>query len=162
VIGVLLVVLGALLVVAGVVGCLLPVLPGPPLAFGGLLLLWAERGGEAATFDGGTVLALGLATVGVTLLDLVTPLWGARRYGASRLGVWGSVAGMVVGAFAFPPLGMVLGAFAGAVAGELLDGKAAGPSLRAAWGVFVGTVVGILLKLLVTIAIAFVYVRELL
>lgn len=79
--------------------------------------------------------------------DYVIPAVGAKKYGASRAGVWGSIIGMLMGVFLFPPFGMLIGAFAGAVAGELLIGKKGKEPLRAAWGVFVGNIVGTGLKL---------------
>jgi uncharacterized protein YqgC (DUF456 family) len=156
----LLVIAGAGLVVVGVVGCVLPVLPGPPLSFAGLLLLWWARGWDAGSFGVTTVVVLGGLSVLVTVLDFVLPAWGARRYGASKAGVWGSVLGMIVGIFFFPPFGMLAGAFLGALGGELLVGKDGDEAGRAAWGVFVGTVAGIGLKLAVSLATAVVYVIE--
>ena len=157
-----LILLGALLVVAGIVGCVLPVLPGPPLSFAGLLLRWWARGWSAGSFGWVEVTVLGLFAALVTVLDLVLPVWGAKRHGASRPGLWGSVIGMLVGLLFFPPFGMLLGAFLGALGAELLIGKRERDAAKAAWGVFVGTMAGIGLKLAVSVAIAAVYVLELL
>lgn len=162
---VLLIAAGALLVLVGLVGCILPVLPGPPLSFAGLLLLWGTRAWDAETFGWVTVLVLGVATVLVTIVDTLAPILGAKRYGASKAGIWGSILGMIVGILGFlplGPLGMLVGAFLGAWIGESLAGKEGAQALRAAWGVFVGTVVGIVLKLVVSVAIAVYFVMELL
>ena len=156
-----LIVIGAVLVVAGFVGCVLPVIPGPPLSFLGLILLWWAEGWEAETFGVTTVLVLGWLTVAVTVFDFVAPAWGAKRFGASKAGIWGSVVGMIVGLVFFPPLGMFVGAFAGAIAGELAAGKETGEAARGAWGVFIGTMAGILLKLVVSGALAVYFVLEL-
>ncbi len=158
----LLILLGAGFLLAGVIGCVLPVLPGPPLSFLGLLLLWAARDWQAGTFTGTHVLVLGVLAALVTALDLLLPVWGAKRYGASRTGLWGSVLGMFVGIFFIPPFGLLVGAFLGALGGEFLAGKGERDALKAAWGVFVGTLAGIGLKLAVSIAIAVLYIRELL
>ena len=157
-----LIITGILLQLAGLIGCVLPVLPGPPISFAGLILLWWARDWSAAEFGLPAVLILGLLTVIVTVLDFVVPAWGAKRYGASRTGVWLSVIGMLVGMIAFPPFGMLIGAFAGALAGELIVGKREGEAAKAAWGVFVGTMAGIGLKLAVSMAIVVIYVIELL
>lgn len=154
--------LGLLLLLAGLVGCILPVLPGPPLSFAGLLLLWWLRDWAFEDFGWGVVAVLGVLTVVVTVLDLVLPAWGARRYGATSGGVWGSILGMLVGMVFFPPFGMLVGAFVGALAFELLAAKPEGEALKAAWGVFVGTMLGVGLKVAVSLAITFVYVVELL
>jgi len=142
----------------------LPVIPGPPLSLAGLVLLWGARGWDADAFGWPTIVWLGVATVIVTILDYVTPVVGARRYGASRAGVWGSVIGMVVGLLGLlpvGPLGMLVGAFLGAWVGEVLVGKEGFAALKAAWGVFMGTVVGIVLKVAVSLAIAVYFVLEL-
>jgi len=161
-------VLAALAVVcllAGLIGCIAPILPGPPLSFAGLILAWAASGWSTEVLGGWTVLVLGLATVVVTVLDLLAPVIGARRYGATSAGVWGSVVGMILGIAGFlpvGPLGMLVGAFLGAWVGELVAGQEGAAALRAAWGVFVGTVVGIVLKLIVSLAISYFAVRALL
>jgi len=144
------------------VGCVLPVLPGPPISFVAILLIFGAQGWQAETFGVTTVLVLGGAAVLVTILDFVTPLWGAKKYGASRMGIVGSIAGMIAGAIFFPPFGLILGAFVGALAGELIEGKQGSEATRAAWGVFIGTVIGILLKLGVCVAITVYWVREIL
>jgi len=158
---ILLIVLGALCHLAGLAGCVLPILPGPPLSFLGILAVWGARGWEAETFDGWGVLAMGAAALVVSVLDNLAPVIGAKRYGASRLGFWMSVVGTLAGAIFFPPFGLVLGALAGALAGELLVGKPVGQALRAAWGVFVGTMLGILLKVAVSLWMAVHFVLEL-
>ena len=161
---VVLVILAILLNAVGLVGCVLPVLPGPPLSFLGLLLLWWGRGFETEAFGAWTVLILGISAVLVTIVDTLAPVIGARKYGASKAGVWGSIIGMVVGILGFlplGPLGMLLGAFLGAVAGEIASGKGTPAAIRAAWGVFMGTVVGLVLKLVVSLAAAFYLIVEL-
>ena len=99
-------------------------------------------------------------TIVVTLLDYVVPAIGAKRYGASTLGVWGSIIGMLFGLVIFPPWGMLIGAIAGALAGEMLSGKKGEKVVRAGWGVFVGNILGIGLKLAFSGAILFFYIKE--
>jgi uncharacterized protein YqgC (DUF456 family) len=159
-----LVTLGILCLLVGLAGCIVPVIPGPPISFVGLLLAWAARDWDPQALGWVSVLVLGAATIVVTIVDTLAPVLGARRYGASRAGVWGSVLGMVVGILGFlpvGPLGMLAGAFLGAWVGELVAGKAGAPALRAAWGVFVGTVMGIVLKFVVSIAITVYFVLTL-
>ncbi len=160
IVDIVLVVSGIVLLFAGLVGCVLPILPGPPLSYVGLVLLWGARSWEAHTFGTATMLLLGGLTIAVTVLDYVAPVIGAQRFGASRAGIWGSVVGMIIGMIFFPPFGMLVGAFLGAVAGEVASGKQGSEALRAAWGVFVGTVAGIILKLAVSVAIAVYFVIE--
>ena len=155
-----LVALGALLTVAGLVGCVLPVLPGPPLSWLGLLLLSIAQ--DWSPYGGRFLLLLAVVAVVVTVLDYVVPGWGAKKAGASRAGVWASVLGMLAGMIWFPPFGMILGSFVGAVLGELLVGRSGGASLKAAWGVFVGTIAGIILKLTASGVMTYYFVAGLL
>jgi uncharacterized protein YqgC (DUF456 family) len=141
---VLLVGLGVLLLLAGFAGCILPMLPGPPLAYVALFCVTIDRGW--AVYTTLEIVLLGVLMALVTVVDLLLPVLGAKKHGASRAGVWLSVAGLVVGTFLFPPFGFLLGAFAGALAGELLAGKGA-RAMRPAWGVFVATLAGVGLKL---------------
>jgi uncharacterized protein YqgC (DUF456 family) len=158
---VLLLSIGSLLLATGLVGCVLPVLPGPPLSFAGLLLQWAAFDFQADTYGGITILVLGALSILVTVLDFVAPAWGAKRYGASKVGVWGSVLGMLIGFVFFPPFGMLVGAFLGALGAEFVAGKAENDAMRAAWGVFIGTMAGVAMKLAVSVATVLVFVREL-
>lgn len=140
-----LIISGSIMMLTGILGCALPVLPGPPLSYAGLLLLHFTGKYD---FSGTFLLTWALVTVAVTLIDYWVPVWGAKKYGAGQAGVWGSIAGLIVGLLFFPPFGIIIGPFAGAVIGELLSGKASPEALRAGWGSFVGFFAGILLKLI--------------
>jgi len=159
VLSVLLVVLGIVLLAAGFVGCILPILPGPPIAFLALICVSIDQGW--GTYSVLEWIVLGALVILVTVLDFVVPMMGAKKYGASRTAIWISVVGMVVGLILFPPFGMLIGAFVGAFLGELMAGKGSAEALRPAWGVFVGTVVGTGLKLAVCGVIAFYFVAAL-
>jgi uncharacterized protein len=153
-------ILAVVCVLGGLAGCILPALPGPPLSYVGFFIVWAARGFEARTFGNVAPWVLLGVTIVVTVLDTLAPMLGAKRYGATKWGVWGAVVGLLVGIVWFPPFGMIVGTFVGALAGELLKGQSRRQSMRAAWGVFVGTMVGIVLKLAVSAAIAwFVFVE---
>ena len=155
-----LIILGALLQLAGLVGCILPWLAGPPRNFIGLILLSVAKGWKP--FSPTFLVIMGGLTVLTMVLDYAMPLAGARRFGASKRGFWGAVIGMLVGAFVFPPFGLILGAFVGAVVGELSAGKEEKSALRAGWGVFVGTMAAMAVKLVVSGIMTFYFVRALL
>jgi uncharacterized protein YqgC (DUF456 family) len=152
-----LVVLGFLLLAAGMVSCVLPILPGPVISYLALIVLCLARGWE--TFSVPVLIVLGVLAVAVAVLDNVLPVLTARKWGAGKGGIWGSIIGMLAGMFLFPPFGAILGTFAGAVLGELIFGKMKGKALRAGWGVFVGTMLALAVKLAVSGVIAFFYVR---
>ena len=138
-------IVGLLVSVAGLVGCVLPVIPGLPLSFAALLILSLAR--DWQPFSTLFLAAMGVLTVVVSVLDSVIPALGARRFGATKAGIWGSVIGMLAGLFFFPPFGIFLGAFAGAVAGEMISGKQVEGALRAGWGVLLGTALSLGFKL---------------
>jgi len=137
--------LGAIFIIVGILGCILPVLPGPPISYAGMLLLQLT---DNPPFESKTLVIWFLVAAGVTLLDYVVPVWGTRKYGGTRKGVWGSVIGLVAGIFFYPPIGIIVGPFAGAVIGEMLAGKQSNDAFRAGFGSFVGLLAGTLLKLI--------------
>ncbi len=151
-----LVVAGIILLVAGIAGCVLPGLAGPPLSFAALLLLHFT---ERYQFSSRLLIIWGVVTLVVTALDYLIPIWGAKQFGASKRGIWGSIIGLVVGLF-FPPVGIILGPFAGAVIGELTAGKETAPAIKAGLGSFVGLLAGILIKLVVSGLITWLFLEK--
>jgi uncharacterized protein YqgC (DUF456 family) len=139
------VVLAWLILITAMVGSILPVLPGPPIAYGAVLLLDWTSGWVLSWQEHAIVLAV---IVLATALDYVVPAMGAKKFGASKLGVRMSVVGMLVG-FVFPPWGLFIGAAVGAILGELMAGKRDRRAIKAAVGVLAGTVAGTMLKLAV-------------
>lgn len=152
------IILGLILAISGLIGCIFPIIPGPPLSFIALIILSYAKNWEpfSATF----LIVIGGLTVLVAILDYVVPTIGAKKYGASKLGIWGSFIGLIIGLLAFPPLGMFIGGFVGAVAGELLAGREGEMALRAGWGVFAGSLVSMGLKMGLTGVMIFFYVKE--
>lgn len=153
------IVIGSVFMLLGIAGCVLPILPGPVLSFLGLLLL-ALLKQFSPPLTPVLMMIMALLTLVVTAGDYVMPLWGAKRYGATKWGIWGSVIGMAIGIF-FSPFGMLLGAFIGAVAVEWLVQKERGKALKAGWGVFIGSLAGTALKLGVSGMMAYYFIRGL-
>lgn len=154
----LLIILGALALLAGTAGCVLPFLPGPPVAWVGLVILHFSHG---ANLPGKTLIISGMITLVITLADLLLPVWAARRRGVSRTARQGVVIGMIVG-LCFGPWGILLGPLAGAFLGELLARRGdARLALKAAWGAFIGFVLGTGLKLVWCIVMAWWFVKAL-
>jgi hypothetical protein len=157
---IILILLGALFQLVGLAGCVLPMLAGPPFNFIGLILLSIAKGWEP--FSPGFLILMGGLTALTLILDYALPLAGTRRFGASKRGFWGAFIGMAAGVLFFPPFGLILGAFAGAVAGELSAGKERSAALRAGWGVFAGLMASVAVKLVVSGIMTFYFVRALL
>ncbi len=149
-------ILAGLMVIVGIIGTVLPALPGVPLVFAGLLLAaWADGFDKVGWAP---LVVLGL----LTLLSLVVDFWatakGAKRVGASRMAVIGSVLGMLAGLL-LGPFGIFIGAFAGAVAGELLHRRSIGQEdLGAAAKIGLGTWLGIVLGMALKLALVFTMV----
>ena len=149
---------GAALMIVGIVGCVLPVIPGPPLSFAGLLLLHFSKYGD---FSFEFLLLFGFIAVIVTLMDYVVPIWGTKKFGGSKAGMWGAAIGLVIGLFVLPPLGIIVGPFAGAVIGEAMTGKKAAEAFRAGMGSLLGLMMGVGLKLAASIVLTYYFVKEL-
>jgi len=154
-------VLGAALVLVGFIGSVLPIIPGPPISWAGLLLLkWTDYVDDHGAAYENALWILLFFVILVTILDYVVPIMGTKKYGGSRRGVWGATIGVVVGLF-FGPLGIIIGPFLGAYIGEITTGKKDKDALRAAWGSFMGFLLGVGLKLMVCGTILFFFIRYL-
>ena len=151
-----------LIIIVGIAGCILPVIPGPPLTFAGVLVAQLTK---FADLSFNTLFFLGVLAVVVQVLDYIVPAWGAKKFGGSRAGVWGSVIGLIIGIFFLPlgPFGIVGilgGPFCGALVGEIMAGKKSDKAFRAAFGTFIGFVTGTLMKLATSFIIAGFFVKE--
>ncbi len=111
-----LLVLGFILIIIGIAGCILPVIPGPPISYIGLLLLHFTSKASLSTF---TLVFTGTLVVVVTILDYFVPICGTKLSGGSKWGMRGSAIGLIIGLL-FGALGIFLFPFLGALAGELL------------------------------------------
>lgn len=150
--------LGILMMFGGILGSVLPFLPGPPLSYTGLLLLhFTERYHFSSQF----LIVWAVITATTYLIDYFIPIWGTRHFGGSRLGVWGSIIGLVAGIFFFPPFGIIIGPFAGAIIGELIAGKNSYAALRAGFGSFAGFLAGTLIQLIASGMMAWYFAKEL-
>ncbi len=150
-------VIGGLLMLAGIAGCVLPFIPGPPLSFLGLLV---QQLGSRDPFTAKFLWIWAGITVVVTALDYIIPVVGTKRYGGSKYGAWGCTIGLIAG-FWFGPLGIIIGPFVGAFVGELLASQDSATALKSAWGSFVGFLMGTLIKLIACLVMAWYLVRYL-
>lgn len=147
--------IGFILVIAGIIGCFLPSIPGPPLNFAALIML---KFYDSESFSIMFLVVWGIITLVVTILDYVLPVMGAKFYGASKYGIWGSVIGMIIGLFFFPPFGMIAGVFIGAVLGEFLAGQENSKALRAGFGTFIISVSMIVVKFALSAVMSFYFI----
>ena len=153
-----LIVFGIIFIVGGILGCVLPIIPGPPLSYVGLLLLHFT---ERYQFSSRFLVIWGILTIVVYALDYLIPAWGTKKFGGSKRGVWGSIIGLLLGLFFFPPLGIIIGPFLGAVIGELSAGKDSSSALKSGFGSFLGFLAGTLLKLITSGMMTWYFFKEL-
>jgi uncharacterized protein YqgC (DUF456 family) len=171
---ILLIILGAICLLLGLVGCVAPVVPGVPLSYLGLWLLhWTER----VQFSWQFLLVWAVVTIVIQVLDYFIPAWGTKKFGGSKYGVWGSTIGLLAGLF-MGPMGIILGPFIGAVLGEMIyfnrhpqtepnqstsnNNSNFNRALRAGIGSFIGLLTGTILKLICCGMMVFYFVKELL
>lgn len=142
--------------ILGIAGCLLPMLPGPPLSYLGLIAIHFST---KIDFSSKFLISWGIIVILVSILDYVIPIWGTKYFGGSKYGVWGSMAGLLAGLF-IPPVGIIIGPFLGAVVGEMLAGNKQN-AMKAGFGSFIGFLAGTVVKLLVSLILLYYFVATL-
>lgn len=145
-----LLIIGFVLMLVGILGSFLPVLPGPPVSWIGLLLLHLTKAVPDNWWFLGITLVIALL---VTVMDYIIPAAGTKKFGGSKAGMWGSIIGLLVAVF-FPilgPFGIIVWPFVGALVGELVNKAEKERALKAAFGSFIGFLTGTFLKFLIAI-----------
>lgn len=140
----LIVFLSVVCAVVGIIGAVAPALPGPPLSFVGILLLYFCNSDISVV----TLVVTGAIAALITLLDYVAPIWLTKRVGGSKYSMWGAGIGMLVGLFFGLP-GILLGPFIGALIGEFMAGTPNDKAFKVAFMSFV--------SFMLTTGIKFVY-----
>lgn len=135
--------IAAALVLIGVVGLVLPGVPGVIAVFGGMLL--AASIDDFTRIGWPTLVALGVLTALAFAADILGSLLGAQRVGASRLALWGAALGTLA-ALPFGFVGLVFGPFAGAMIGEFMAQQRLDAATRVGIGTWIGLAVGTLAK----------------
>ncbi|MDP3353961.1 MAG: DUF456 domain-containing protein [Flavobacteriaceae bacterium] len=146
---ILLLIIGFIFLSIGLFGAVLPVLPGPPLSWIGLLFIYLT-----------SIVPINYTILGVTLfiailltiLDYIIPAWGTKKFGGSKYGIIGTTLGLFLGLLIPIPFGIIIGAFVGAFIGELYnESRNTKKALKASFGSVVGFFISTGLKLLVSI-----------
>jgi len=153
-----LLIISILLIIIGLMGCIIPILPGPPISYVGIILLHLSDYGN---FSENFLYLFAGITVIVTVLDYIVPVWGTHKFGGSKAGVRGATAGLIIGVFIFPPLGIIIGPFAGAFLAEMMCENNFNKAFRSGLGSLLGFILGTGLKLAASISMTFYYFKEL-
>jgi uncharacterized protein YqgC (DUF456 family) len=152
----LLIVLAGVAIVAGIAGSVLPFLPGPPLAWLGLLLLHFSKAEDYST---SFLIITAIVTAAITALDYLLPIWSAKRSGGTKYGQRGATVGMILGLVG-GPIGIIIGPLIGAFIGELVhDSSDFNKAKKAAWNSFLGFLLSTGLQLAWCLVILFWYVK---
>jgi uncharacterized protein YqgC (DUF456 family) len=155
-------VLAFLFSIVGIIGCIVPALPGVVLSYAGLLCAYFTSYSHMSASAIWIWLAITVAARELSALrgevasdavaDYFLPAWMTRRFGGSRAGAIGATVGVFAGFFIFPPIGIILGPFVGAVAGELLNDRGDFPkAILVGFGSFLSFVVGTGLKVVAAV-----------
>ncbi len=152
-----LLIIAILFMLTGIVGCLVPVLPGPPLSYLGLVIVHFTRFADVSQK---LFIILGIIAVVVTVLDYIVPIWGTRHFGGSKYGARGATVGLIIGLF-LGPAGIIIGPFLGAFVGELIFKDDVKYALKAGFGSLLGFMTGVGLKLAASLIMTFYFVKVL-
>ena len=153
---VILVCLGFLLMIGGMIGSFLPILPGPFTSWAGLLVLHLTHKIEMNLW---LIIPTLIIAVLVWVLDYFIPAIGAKKYGGTKSGMIGTTLGLIVGLLFLGPLGIIIGPFLGALLGELVNNpKNINRAFKAAVGSFIGFVTSTMIKFGITFVYFFIFV----
>jgi len=143
--------IGVVFIIIGIFGSFLPVLPGPPMSWVGLLLIHITEAVPDDWWFLGITLVIALV---VFALDYIIPAIGTKKFGGTRAGMIGTTIGLIVGIIAPIPFGIIIGPFLGAYIGELLNKADSKTAMKAAFGSFLGFLTGTFMKFIVAIIYA--------
>ena len=153
----LLITLALIFGIVGLLGSILPALPGAPLSYVGLLLLLPCEGADISS---NTLWVTGIFLAIVSILDYIAPVWLTNLSGGSKQATRGSMAGLIAGFFFFPPLGLIIGPFVGAFIGELMEGASKGKALKVGMMSFVGFLLTTGIKIIYSGILLFIIFKE--
>lgn len=150
-------IIASILILIGIIGSIIPLIPGPPIVFGGLLLAQFT---SKHPFSVEFLIIFGVLAILSAVIDNVLPIYATKKFNGSKKGVWGSAIGLIIGLFFFPPFGIIIGPMLGAFIGEIADGKTANNAVRPAFGSLIGFVSSIFLRFGLSVVMAYYFVIE--
>lgn len=142
----------AILLLVGLVGVVMPYLPGIPIAWLGLFIYAIGTDWERISVT--VIVVFAALTVLALLMDYIAPLLGAKKYKASKWGMIGASIGLFLGIIIFQMWGIIVGPLLGALIGELLSGKSAGEAFKVSLGTLIGFLFGSLMKIVLILVMA--------
>lgn len=159
--------LAVVFIIVGIIGDVVPGLPGVPISYAAMILLHLFTD---ITYSSEALVIYGILCAVITIVDYFVPVWGTKKFGGTKAGVTGSTIGLVVGVVVLPILGIVVGPFGligilagpfvGAYIGEKMSGVDDNLAWRSAIGSFVGFLAGTLLKVVYSLVVGFVVIKD--
>lgn len=153
-----LITLGIICIVAGIIGSFIPILPGLPISYAGLVFLQFT---DPTPFSAKFMILWAIIVIIIMSIENIIPAYTTKRFGGSAYGIAGSILGLIAGVFLFPPLGILLFPLLGAFVGEIISGKKTDFALRSAMGTFVGFLAGTILKVVTALVMAYYFFIQL-
>jgi uncharacterized protein YqgC (DUF456 family) len=147
-----------ILFIVGIIGTVLPLLPGVTLIWAGMLLYGILTGFQNLSV--GFYILQGLAALLVIFIDYIATALGAKHFGGSKTAMWGAALGLLAGLLILGPLGIIFGPFLGAFIAELLKGIPPEKALRSSFGALLGLLGGIILKLCIEAVMIYAFFRN--
>lgn len=154
---IILLIIAGLFMILGILGSFLPVLPGVPLCWIGLLIFYLIPGVGINYLFLGITLAV---TILIYILNLTIPAMGTKKFGGSRKGMIGATIGLVIGIFAPFPFAILICPFIGAFIGELINRSSSKTALKAAFGSFVGLLASSFMEFVVCFAFLILFLYQ--
>ncbi len=143
-----LVILAAFIMLLGIIGSFLPVLPGPLTSWIGLLVFHLT---EAVPMNWTFLIITLIIALSIWLLDYIIPAMGTKKFGGSKYGMIGTTIGLIIGIIFLGPFGIIFGPFLGAYIGELINKSNSKTAAKAAFGSFLGFLTSTFIKFIVAV-----------
>jgi uncharacterized protein YqgC (DUF456 family) len=150
-----LLILSVILIITGLIGSFIPIIPGPITSWFGLFTL-----SQIQNFPNNNTLLITTFVIGITIfiLDYFIPIIGSKYFGGSKYGIIGTSIGLLIGLISPVPFGIIIGAFLGALIGEILAGKQLSEGLKPAMGSLIGIITSSVIKFFTAISFLVIYI----
>lgn len=146
-----------ILFILGIIGTILPLLPGVSLIWLGMLVYGIITGFQNLTV--GFFILQGIAALLVMSIDYFSTAIGTKRFGGTKTAIWGAALGLLAGIIVLGPFGLIIGPFIGALLGSLLQGIPLEKAILSSFGALIGLLGGMFLKIIIEIIMIYAFFR---
>ncbi|MEE2616309.1 MAG: DUF456 domain-containing protein [Bacteroidota bacterium] len=154
----LLIIISAVLIILGIIGSFMPIVPGPLTSWFGLFIVNLISSVET---DNTLLIITFIIAATIFILDSLIPIYGSKYFGATKYGIIGASIGLVIGIITPIPFGILIGPILGALIGELLFNNDLRKSIKSSIGVLIGFVASSLIKFVISIVYLMIYLVQL-